>query len=94
MPIIGIIIGGVSFADLKLVLVPAVGESPEVAILFGSFIQVVIDFLIIALVLFLVIKTMNSLKKKEAAAPPPPPEPSKESILLEEIRDLLKEQKS
>ncbi|NLN82853.1 MAG: large-conductance mechanosensitive channel protein MscL [Firmicutes bacterium] len=93
MPLIGILIGGVNFMEAKWVLVEAVGEAPEVAILYGSFIQSIVDFLIIALVLFFVVKSINSMKKKEEEAPAPPPEPSKESVLLEEIRDLLQEQK-
>ena len=91
MPIIGSIVGGVSFTDLKWVITPAVGEVAEVAVRYGSFIQAVVDFLIIAFSLFMVIKAMNSLKKKEVKAPPAPPTPSKESVLLEEIRDLLKQ---
>lgn len=91
MPIIGSIVGGVSFTDLKWVITPAVGEVAEVAVRYGSFIQAVVDFLIIAFSLFMVIKAMNSLKKKEVKAPPAPPAPSKESVLLEEIRDLLKQ---
>ncbi len=93
MPVIGLILGGVNFSDLKWILVPAVGEVAEVAIRYGSFIQMIVDFLIIAFTLFLVIKAMNSMKKKEVKAPPAPPAPSKESVLLEEIRDLLKQQK-
>ncbi|MPN48734.1 Large-conductance mechanosensitive channel [bioreactor metagenome] len=93
MPVIGLILGGVNFSDLKWILVPAVGEVAEVGIRYGSFIQMIVDFLIIAFTLFLVIKAMNSMKKKEVKAPPAPPAPSKESVLLEEIRDLLKQQK-
>ena len=93
MPVIGLILGGVNFTDLKWILVPAVGEVAEVAIRYGSFIQMIVDFLIIAFTLFMVIKAMNSMKKKEVKAPPAPPAPSKESMLLEEIRDLLKHQK-
>jgi len=92
MPIIGLMMGGVSFTDLKFVITPAVGEIAEVAIRYGSFIQAVVDFLIIAFSMFMVIRAINATKKKEVKAPPAPPAPSKESILLEEIRDLLKRQ--
>lgn len=90
MPLIGSIMGGVSFTDLKWILKPAVGEVAEVAVRYGSFIQAIVDFLIIAFSLFIVIRAMNVAKKKEVKAPPAPPAPSKESVLLEEIRDLLK----
>jgi large conductance mechanosensitive channel len=90
MPLIGSIMGGVSFTDLKWILKPAVGEVAEVAVRYGSFIQAIVDFLIIAFSLFIVIRAMNAAKKKEVKAPPAPPAPSKESVLLEEIRDLLK----
>jgi large conductance mechanosensitive channel len=91
MPVIGSILGGVSFTDLKWVITPAVGEIAEVAIRYGSFIQAVVDFLIIAFSMFMVIQAMNATKKKEVKVPPAPPAPSKESVLLEEIRDLLKQ---
>jgi len=91
MPLIGSIMGGISFTDLKWIITPAVGDVAEVAVRYGSFIQAVVDFLIIAFTLFIVIRAMNSVKKKEVKAPPAPPAPSKESVLLEEIRDLLKQ---
>ena len=97
MPPIGLLIGGVNFTDLKLVLTEAVvgadgvETAAAVAINYGNFIQVTVDFLIIAFAIFMVVKAMNSAKKKEEAAPPPaPPAPSKEEVLLGEIRDLLK----
>ena len=91
MPLIGSIMGGISFTDLKWIITPAAGDVAEVAVRYGSFIQAVVDFLIIAFTLFIVIRAMNSVKKKEVKAPPAPPAPSKESVLLEEIRDLLKQ---
>jgi len=91
MPVIGILLGGINFTDLKLVIRPAVGDAAEVAILYGSFLQSVVDFLIVAFSLFLFIKLLTLKKKKETAAPPAPPAPSQEVVLLEEIRDLLKE---
>jgi large conductance mechanosensitive channel len=91
MPPLGLLIGGVNFTDLKLIMKAAVGENPAVTLNYGNFIQVVFDFLIVAFVVFLMIKAMNAAKKKEVAAPPPtPPAPSKEEALLTEIRDLLK----
>ncbi len=95
MPPIGLLIGGVDFSNLLITIKQAVGETPAVTINYGVFIQTVIDFVIIAFAIFLVIKGMNSMKKKEEApaAPPPPPAPTKEEILLGEIRDILKAQR-
>ena len=90
MPIIGVIMGGVSFTDLKYVITPASGDIAEVAILYGSFIQAIVDFLIIAFCIFLFIKLLASAKKKEAEAVLAPAAPSEEVVLLEQIRDLLK----
>ncbi len=91
MPPIGLLLGGVNFTDLKIVLKAATEAAPAVTMNYGNFIQVTVDFLIIAFVIFMLIKAMNAAKKKEAAAPPPaPPAPSKEELLLTEIRDLLK----
>ncbi|HQE51888.1 MAG TPA: large-conductance mechanosensitive channel protein MscL [Prolixibacteraceae bacterium] len=89
MPPIGVLLGGVDFSDLKIQLKAAVGEVPAVTINYGAWINTLIDFLIVALAIFLVIKALNSLKKKEAEAPAPPPEPTREETLLSEIRDLL-----
>lgn len=98
MPPIGWLIGGVNFTDLKLTL-PAMALGPEVTtpatINYGNFIQTLIDFTIIALCVFLLVKTINRLSRKKPAtpaAPPAPPAPSAEEKLLAEIRDLLKEQ--
>jgi large conductance mechanosensitive channel len=93
MPPIGILIGGVNFTDLSVVLKDAVGDMPAVTLNYGNFIQVVFDFLIVAFAIFMMVKGMNALKKKEddkQATPAPPPAPSKEELLLSEIRDLLK----
>ncbi|RWU10539.1 large conductance mechanosensitive channel protein MscL [Pedobacter chitinilyticus] len=100
MPIVSAIIGQPDFSQLYIVLkgdVPvntALEEArkiPETAIFaYGNFITVAINFLLLALVIFLMIKGINSLKRKEEAAPTAPPAPSKEEILLGEIRDLLK----
>ncbi len=90
MPPIGLLIGGVNFSELAITLKDAVGETAAVTMNYGKFIQTVVDFTIIAFVIFMVIKGMNSLKKKEEAAPAAPPPPSAEQTLLTEIRDLLK----
>ncbi|HHY29986.1 MAG TPA: large-conductance mechanosensitive channel protein MscL [Syntrophaceticus sp.] len=91
MPLLGILIGGINFTDLKYVITPASGNAAEVAFMYGAFIQSVIDFLIISFSIFLFVKLVSSLKKKEPEPEPIPPEPSNEEILLQEIRDLLKD---
>lgn len=90
MPIIGALMGGVNFSNLKYVLKPAAGEAAESAILYGAFIQSIVDFVIVAFAIFLFIKFLTRLKKKEEAIPTAPPPPPKQELLLEEIRDLLK----
>lgn len=90
MPPIGILIGGVKFSELKLVLKEAVGETPAITLNYGNFLQVTFDFLIIAMSIFLAVKMLNAAKKKEEAQPAAPPAPTKEEVLLTEIRDLLK----
>ena len=97
MPPIGWLIGGVNFTDLKYTLPknPIAEEGTEPAtIAYGSFIQNCLDFLIIALCVFLLVKFITRLTRKEEkpATPPAPPAPSKEELLLTEIRDLLKQQ--
>lgn len=91
MPPIAYLTGGVDFADKKIVLTPAdaVAKVPEVAIHYGLLINAIIQFLIIALCIFVAIKAINALKKKEEEAPSAPPAPSKEEVLLAEIRDIL-----
>ena len=106
MPPIGVLMGGVDFKDLGIVIkegVAATETTPEVAEVvwkYGAFIQQVVDFLIIAVSVFVMIKLINklsNLRKKEeevvAPEPAPAPEPTKEEILLTEIRDLLKNNK-
>ncbi|MBN2274342.1 MAG: large-conductance mechanosensitive channel protein MscL [Bacteroidales bacterium] len=95
MPPIGLLLGGIDFTDMKAVLkqetVDELGEViPAVTLNYGTFIQTAVDFLIIAIVVFMMIKAMNSLKKKEEEAPAAPPAPTKDQELLTEIRDLLK----
>jgi large conductance mechanosensitive channel len=82
MPIVGLMMGGVSFIDLQVQIGKAV-------IKYGSFLQNVVDFLIIAWVIFLMVKALNRMQKKKEA-PAAPPAPSNEEVLLGEIRDLLK----
>ena len=86
MPVLGIFTGSISFAEQSVTIQGAV-------ITYGNFIQAVINFLIMAFVVFCMVKGINRLsrKKEEAPPPPPPPAPSQEEKLLTEIRDLLKE---
>ena len=100
MPPIGLLVGGVNFTDWNVEAVMENGEviTPALTLNYGNFIQVLFDFLIIALSIFFVIRGINKMKEmtskkkaeEEAAAPAPEPEPTKEEILLTEIRDLLK----
>ncbi|MBP1665391.1 MAG: mscL [Bacteroidetes bacterium] len=90
MPPLGLLLGGVNFTDLKVVMKAATETVPAVTWNYGSFVQALIDFLIIAFAIFMLIKGINSMRKKEEAAPAPPPAPTKEETLLTEIRDLLK----
>lgn len=90
MPPIGMMMGGVDFTDLAVELKAAAGEVPAVTLNYGSFIQTVVDFIIIAFAIFMVVKAMNNMKKKEEAAPEAPKGPSEEVVLLTEIRDSLK----
>lgn len=92
MPPIGVVLGGVNFSDLKVTLKEAVGDTAAVTINYGSFVQTVFDFVIIASAIFFAIKGINMLQKKKEEAPAAPPAPTKEETLLTEIRDLLKEQ--
>ena len=102
MPPIGMMLGNTDFSKLRVILkegsaavmdgdqvvTPAVSE---VAIKYGAFINTILDFLIVAFAIFMVIKAYNKTKKKEEAKPAAPPAPSKEEVLLTEIRDILKE---
>lgn len=92
MPPIGLLMGGVDFAELKIVLKPGdpAQDIADVAISYGLFINAIIAFAIIAIALFFVIKGINNLKKKEEEAPAAPAEPPRSEVLLEEIRDSLK----
>ncbi|HBX88152.1 MAG TPA: large conductance mechanosensitive channel protein MscL [Marinilabiliaceae bacterium] len=90
MPPIGVLVGGVNFTDLSITIKEAVGDAAAVTINYGNFIQVIFDFLIIAAAIFGLVKVMNSMKRKEEESPSAPPAPSKEEVLLSEIRDILK----
>ncbi|MDH7593311.1 MAG: large conductance mechanosensitive channel protein MscL [Methanomicrobiales archaeon] len=101
MPPIGLLLGDIDFANLFIDLTGKGGftslsearaaGAPVIA--YGAFINTIIDFLIVAFVIFLVIRQMNKMKKEEVKKPAPPPAPSKEEQLLTEIRDLLKPKK-
>lgn len=99
MPAVGVLVGGVNFSDLKLTIKEAQGDVAAVTINYGNFVQVVIDFLIVAFAIFMVIKAVNKLseirrrKAEEVAAAAPAPEPTETEKLLREIRDLMKEKK-
>lgn len=99
MPPIGLLLGGVNFTNLKIVLKQAHTDpvtgivSDAVSINYGNFLNVTLDFIIIAFSIFLLVKLINSMQRKKEEAPAAPPAPSKEEQLLTEIRDLLKEKK-
>jgi large conductance mechanosensitive channel len=90
MPPIGMMMGGVDFTELAVTLKQAAGDASAVTLNYGSFIQTVVDFLIVAFAIFVAIKAMNSMQKKEEEAPAEPSKPSAEVALLTEIRDSLK----
>ena len=92
MPIISILTGGINFKDLKLVITPAHGDVAENAVAYGSFIQNVVDFLIIAFCIFIFVRLIEKFKKKEEVKVEAPKK-ADDVVLLEEIRDLLKAKK-
>ena len=89
MPIIGMIIGNVDFTSLEIKIGEPVEGAEQAAIKYGMFIQEIVNFLIIALCIFMFIKLINKAKKKKDEEPAPAPEPTKEEVLLTEIRDAL-----
>lgn len=91
-PPLGLLIGGVDFSNLKVTLREAVGQTPAVTMNYGSFIQTLINFVIVAFAIFMVVRMLNKLKRREAAAPSLPPAPSTQELLLTEIRDELRQQ--
>lgn len=92
MPFAGLFLGGIDFSTWSFTIPPLFAGAEAAVINIGLFIQAVVNFLILALVIFLIVKAINRLHRKEEAAPPPPPSPSREEQLLTEIRDLLKQQ--
>ena len=89
MPIIGMVLGNVDFSSLEIKIGEPVEGAEQAAIRYGAFIQEIVNFLVIALCIFMVIKVINKLQKKKEEAPAPAPEPTKEEVLLTEIRDAL-----
>lgn len=99
MPVIGFLIADINFADLKIVLSEAVIENdvvvkPEAAIGYGLLIQAIITFIIVALVVFFIVKGLNKMKRKQEKKPEAPPAKPADVVLLEEIRDLIKNSRS
>ena len=90
MPPIGLAMGGVDFSGLMVKLQEAAGDKEAVSINYGVFLNTVLDFLIIAFAIFMVVRAMNSAMKAKEEEPEAPPEPSKEEVLLGEIRDALR----
>ena len=94
MPPLGLLLGGMDFSDLAVTLKAASDGADAVLLKYGVFVQTIVDFLIIAFAIFLVVKAMNTakekLEKKDEEAPAEPPKPSKEEVLLTEIRDALR----
>lgn len=90
MPVIGMFIGGLNFSELKYVITPATGDVAESAIYYGNFIQSIVNFVLIAFVIFGVIKSINHFHSKKEEEVSDVPKETEEVILLREIRDLLK----
>ena len=90
MPIIGMVLGNVDFTSLEIKLGEPVEGAEQAAIRYGMFIQEIVNFLIIALCIFMFIKLITKIQKKKDEEPAPAPEPTKEEVLLTEIRDALK----
>src|SRR3546814_14135674 len=91
MPLLGFVTGGINFTKMAITLKAAEGETPAVLLSYGSFVQTVFDFVLVALAIFLMVRAINNLKKPpNPEAPAAAPEPSVEERLLAEIRDLLK----
>ena len=92
MPFVGWLIGGIDFSDFRLVIAASTDASPEVAILYGTFLNQVINFLIISLVVFFMVKVINRFRRKKVEEVVVEPVPAEDIVLLTEIRDLLKAQ--
>jgi large conductance mechanosensitive channel protein len=95
MPALGVLLQAGNLSHLAVTLRPAVDKKPAVILAYGKFLEASLDFVLIALVIFLLLKVINRVTRKPAAPPPPPPppEPSAEERLLAEIRDLLRQQR-
>ncbi|MBA9076512.1 MULTISPECIES: large-conductance mechanosensitive channel protein MscL [Rufibacter] len=97
MPPLGLLVGGDHFKNLKMVLRRDVmgpdGKVADVTLNYGAFLQNILDFIIIAFAIFILVKLINKLKREKAAAPTAQPAPTKEEVLLTEIRDALREQR-
>ncbi len=98
MPPIGLLLGGADFASFAVVLKPASVDAAGKAVApvllkYGVFINAVIEFVIVAFAVFLIVKAINAAKREQPAAPAPPPAPTREEVLLTEIRDLLRAQR-
>lgn len=101
MPLVGVATGGMNFTDYKWVIQQAVVDGttqeilkPEVTMNWGSWVQTIVDFLIVAFCIFVAIQAINKMRRQKEEAPAPDPAPSNEEVLLTEIRDLLKKQAS
>lgn len=92
MPPLGLALGGVDFSDMAIQLKAAVGDEPAVMLRYGKFIQVLLDFTIVAFAVFMMVRAMNRLEREPPPIPAEPPPPTKEQQLLTEIRDLLAKQ--
>ncbi len=92
MPPLGLLIGGVDFKQFHLVLREAKDNVPAVVMNYGSFLQNIFDFVIVAFAIFMAIKLMNKMRRKEVEEPAAPPAPTAEEKLLTEIRNLLSQQ--
>lgn len=92
MPPLGLLTSGADFKDLAWTLRPAVGEQAPVVMKYGLFLQSVLDFFLVALAIFAMVQAISKLKRAEAATPPAPAPPTKEEILLEQIRDAIRAQ--
>jgi large conductance mechanosensitive channel len=92
MPPLGVLLGGIDFKEFKYIMIDAIGKKAAVTINYGTFIQSVIDFTIVAFAIFMMIKGMNMAKRDIVKVPDAPAPPPPDVILLTEIRDLLKQQ--
>ena len=90
MPPIGLLLGGIDFSSFAFILKHTEDGKVAASINYGVFINTIIDFILIALSIFIIVKAINQTKRKEEAAPAEPPKPSNQEVLLTEIRDLLK----